>query len=152
MIRSDLGLDQRTYNRPTSSEVASIWTEHANGEIDPSDIRDIRVYTRSGSTYKVQYYYACYDPLQYVLMFPNGEPGWHGNIPRAGCRTKRRNTNKDISAYNSFEEIIEAEKEGALTSNHHELLTDDFGNSGRASKRKRNTVSCREYYVYKLQQ
>ncbi|GAA0183206.1 hypothetical protein LIER_30666 [Lithospermum erythrorhizon] len=152
VIRSDPGLDQRTYNRPTSSEVAGIWTENVNGEIDPSDIRDIRVYTRSGSSHRVQYYYACYDPLQYVLMFPNGEPGWHGNIPRAGCRTKRKNTKKDISAYNSFEEIIEAEKQGASTSNHYELLTDDFSNSGRVSKLKRNTVSCREYYVYKLQQ
>ncbi|GAA0182863.1 hypothetical protein LIER_30445 [Lithospermum erythrorhizon] len=121
VIRSDPGLDQRTYSKPTSLEAAGIWTESASCEIDPYDIRDIRVYTKSCSTHKVQYYCACDDPLQYVLMFPNGEPGWHGNIPKVGRRTKGKNTRKDISSYNSFEEIIQVEREDDIDNWGHGL-------------------------------
>ncbi|GAA0167267.1 hypothetical protein LIER_22238 [Lithospermum erythrorhizon] len=71
IIRSDPGLDQRTYTKLTSFEVAGIWTENGNGV--------------------------------------------------SSC-------------------------------NHRELMTNGSGNSGQMSKRQRNTVSCREYYVYKLQQ
>ncbi|GAA0173712.1 hypothetical protein LIER_27273 [Lithospermum erythrorhizon] len=150
IIRSDPGLDQRTYNKPSSAEVAGIWTENETDEAVLSQSWDIRAHTKSGSSHKVQYYYACYDPLQYVLMFPNGKPGWHGNIPRVGCSTKKLKTQKDICQYNSFEEILETEKEGASTSKHGESMIDDIHNSGHVSKRKRTTVSCREYYLYKL--
>ncbi|GAA0161916.1 hypothetical protein LIER_18123 [Lithospermum erythrorhizon] len=80
-------------------------------------------------------------------MFLNGEPGWHGNIPRVGYPVKKMKTQKDISEYNSFEEIIEIEKESVSTSKHGEMMIVDDNNSGHTSKRKRTTVSCREYYV-----
>ncbi|GAA0161917.1 hypothetical protein LIER_18124 [Lithospermum erythrorhizon] len=53
VIRSDPGLDQRAYNRPTSMEVAGIWTEDESGETNLSEAWDIRVYTKSGSSHKV---------------------------------------------------------------------------------------------------
>ncbi|GAA0160149.1 hypothetical protein LIER_16768 [Lithospermum erythrorhizon] len=50
-IKSDPGLDQRVYNRPTSTEVAGIWTE--NEYSDNIAPWDIRVYTKSGHSHKV---------------------------------------------------------------------------------------------------
>ncbi|GAA0158040.1 hypothetical protein LIER_15165 [Lithospermum erythrorhizon] len=73
----------RGYNKPTSTEVVGIWLEDESGTANSYE-RDIRVYARSGHSHNIQYYYACYDPLQYVLMFHVGEPGWHGNIPTVG--------------------------------------------------------------------
>lgn len=44
--------------------------------------RDIRVSLRSGGVRYVHYYYECYDPLQYCLIFPYGESGWYAGFPK----------------------------------------------------------------------
>ncbi|GAA0166737.1 hypothetical protein LIER_43765 [Lithospermum erythrorhizon] len=93
VIRSDPGLDQRTYNKPTCTKVAGMWLESESDNPIESELWDIRVYTKSGRSHRVQYYYGCYDPLQYVLIFPNSEPGWHNNIPRIGCSAPMKRTN-----------------------------------------------------------
>ncbi|GAA0162829.1 hypothetical protein LIER_18840 [Lithospermum erythrorhizon] len=112
VIRSDPGLDQRTYNKPLSNEVAAIWIEDENDESVDDDMLDIKVYTKSGRSHNVQYYYGCYDPLQYVLMFPRGEPGWHSNIPRVGYTIRRRSGDQQMNVTNcgSFEEIFAREQ------------------------------------------
>nr|GEX56662.1 hypothetical protein [Tanacetum cinerariifolium] len=46
--------------------------------------RDIIVYGRSQFSQNIQPYFGMYDPLSYVLFFPNGEPGWHQKILRVG--------------------------------------------------------------------
>ncbi|KAG7997505.1 hypothetical protein I3843_01G214600 [Carya illinoinensis] len=79
-IRSDVGLDQRVFNVPTSSQVAAIWVE--NEDADQLRGRDIYVFSHSGGSYIVQYYFGCYDPLQYPLLFPLGDTGWHQGIQR----------------------------------------------------------------------
>ncbi|GAA0145965.1 hypothetical protein LIER_06029 [Lithospermum erythrorhizon] len=56
VIRSDPGLEPRTYNKPTSTEVVGIWIENEDGDANNSDLWDIRVYTKSGRTHRVQYY------------------------------------------------------------------------------------------------
>nr|KAJ0207390.1 hypothetical protein LSAT_V11C500251610 [Lactuca sativa] len=63
------GQDQRV------SQVATIWI---NGE-DNEDYgtRSIEVKTYNNESKSVQYYFGCYDPLHYPLMFPFGELGWH---------------------------------------------------------------------------
>ncbi|KAG7990160.1 hypothetical protein I3843_02G011400 [Carya illinoinensis] len=66
-IRSDVGLDQRVFNVPTSSQLRG---------------RDIYVFSHSGGSHIVQYYFGCYDPLQYPLLFPLGDTGWHQGIQR----------------------------------------------------------------------
>lgn len=48
-----------------------------NGECGP---RDIRVTTHEADSRNIKYFYGCYDPLQYPLMFPFGELGWHQGI------------------------------------------------------------------------
>ena len=42
----------------------------------------IRVYTNSNRSQLVNYYYGCYDPLQYPLLFPFGKNGWHCGIQK----------------------------------------------------------------------
>ncbi|KAG2688681.1 hypothetical protein I3760_09G107200 [Carya illinoinensis] len=79
-IRSDVGLDQRVFNVPTSSQVAAIWVE--NEDADQLRGRDIYVFSHSGGSHIVQYYFGCYDPLQYPLLFPLGDTGWHQGIQR----------------------------------------------------------------------
>ncbi|KAG2715347.1 hypothetical protein I3760_03G071900 [Carya illinoinensis] len=67
-IRSDVGLDQ------------PIWVE--NEDADQLRGRDIYVFSHSGGSHIVQYYFGCYDPLQYPLFFPLGDTGWHQGIQR----------------------------------------------------------------------
>lgn len=77
-IRSDVKLDQRVYNAPTVDQVAAIWIEGNNPTT--SQERDIIVHSTSGRSHTVRHYYGCYDPLQYPILFPYGEVGWHQNI------------------------------------------------------------------------
>ncbi|XP_028055550.1 uncharacterized protein LOC114259710 [Camellia sinensis] len=100
IIRSDVSLDQRVYNQPSTSQVAAIWSE--NDVLSKEISRDIVVHQISGHSEKVQWYFGCYDPLQYPLLFPYGESGWHYGIKRK-------------------------------------------------QKNKKTTISCHEYYCYKLQ-
>ncbi|KAL4582397.1 hypothetical protein LXL04_006945 [Taraxacum kok-saghyz] len=68
-LNASLELDQRVYNRPTTSEVAGIWVE-GNNNITAYK-RSIVVYGRSERPQTIQQYWSCYDPLCYPLFFPN---------------------------------------------------------------------------------
>ncbi|KAL3531640.1 hypothetical protein ACH5RR_005161 [Cinchona calisaya] len=69
-IAKDVRLDQRVYNSPSTDQVAAIWIEGNNPSI-PFE-RDIVVNSHCENRYRVNYYFGCYDPLQYPLLFPNG--------------------------------------------------------------------------------
>lgn len=119
VIKADSMLDQRVYNLPTSSEVAGIWIESETDNGRQSIDRDIRVYARSGQSHNIQYYFSCYDPLQYVLMFPDGQPGWHGNIPTVGSILSGPllNESSSSSAFDpmqitSFDDVVDEEIAG----------------------------------------
>ena len=60
----------RSYNLPTSSEVAALVSGDAAGD------RDLILSARDGSLKRISIYHRSYDPLQYVLMFPHGDDGW----------------------------------------------------------------------------
>jgi hypothetical protein len=81
-LNASVDLDQRTYNRPTASQVGAVWVE-GNGD-QTSYKRSIRVYDKNNCARRVHCYHGCYDPLAYPLLFPNGDVGWHNRIPRAG--------------------------------------------------------------------
>ncbi|XP_070028735.1 uncharacterized protein [Nicotiana sylvestris] len=97
-LKCDSTLDQRTYNLPSVSEVATIWVDE---ELECSlSTSHIRIYTHSNSNQLVHYCYGCYNPLQYPLLFPYGENGWHCDIqkvqqktssptPRASCKHEK---------------------------------------------------------------
>ncbi|CAG8727567.1 15757_t:CDS:2, partial [Cetraspora pellucida] len=73
LIRADIpGLDQRTYNNLTASQVAAIWV---NSEM-PSDIvqkHDIVLHTNMGQYVHISELNECYDPLAYPILFPYGD-------------------------------------------------------------------------------
>ncbi|KAK4478994.1 hypothetical protein RD792_014502 [Penstemon davidsonii] len=142
VIKTSPSLDQRNCNVPTVDEVAGVWKD-GDEKIYRSE-RDIRVYTDGGRSLRMNYYYSCYDPTQYPLLFPRGEPGWHAGIQKIIPEhiSKINNfglkcTNEvipNVAAAHSADEIIAAEEHGL-----------------QQNKRARNNVSCREYYCYKAQ-
>ena len=83
-ISADVKLDQRVYNAPKVDQVAAIWIEGNNSHI-PIE-RDIVITSHSGYKHRIKHYYSCYDPLQYPLLFPLGELGWHCRIPKVNAK------------------------------------------------------------------
>ena len=63
-------------------QVAGIWVE-GNNKITEYK-RSIVVYGHSDYPTQIKPHWGSYDPLSYVLFFPNGDPGWHKKIPRDG--------------------------------------------------------------------
>ncbi|CAA0842066.1 Unknown protein [Striga hermonthica] len=57
---------------------------------EESSHRDIRVSSVAGGSHSIQYYYGCYDPLQYPLLFPFGQVGWHQGIEKIGVAAPAR--------------------------------------------------------------
>ena len=78
-LNTDINLDQRRYNAPTTSQVAAIWVEGS----DPQNTfdRSVVVYGKRDHTLHIRAYYGCYDPLSYPLFFPRGETGWNRWMP-----------------------------------------------------------------------
>ncbi|CAA3021320.1 Hypothetical predicted protein [Olea europaea subsp. europaea] len=113
-IRSNCGLDQRVYNTPCASQVAAIWVD--DDSTTNERVRDIAVSCNSGEKHQVHYYSGCYDLLQYPLLFPFGETGWHQGIVRIDKRRRQQtcaNENLfDIYQLNSAAEIFAVENTG----------------------------------------
>ncbi|XP_019233403.1 PREDICTED: uncharacterized protein LOC109214007 [Nicotiana attenuata] len=132
-------LDQRTYNLPSASEIAALWLEE-----NPRDTSapHIRIYTHSNRSRLVHYYYGCYDPLQYPLLFSFGENGWH-------CGIKKIVQTKNVTKRRAYCEHEQLPSISNMCSIDGFLDMED--ESLQKGKRKRDTVSCREYYCYKFQ-
>lgn len=101
----------------------------------------IRIYTHNNQSQLVNYYYGCYDPLQCPLLFSYGQDGWHCGI-------------KKIQPLNSITHCTPCEHEH-LPSVKNMCSIDNFLDMEaqilKQQKKKRNTVSCHEYYCYKIQ-
>ncbi|XP_022015091.1 uncharacterized protein LOC110914612 [Helianthus annuus] len=70
--------DGRTYNLPTTSEVAALVV----GDVDKAiDHRDIVVETQSGMLQQISELHPSYLALQYPLLFPYGDDGYRVDIP-----------------------------------------------------------------------
>ncbi|CAI9109037.1 OLC1v1008774C1 [Oldenlandia corymbosa var. corymbosa] len=114
-------LDQRRYNLPSCDQVAAIFRETEYGNRFERGA-DIRVYTESDESYHVRHYYACMDPLQYPILFPGGQSGWHRMIPRHGvgsCSCVRETADlfsrEAIAEMESPEDISALEEQGKFT-------------------------------------
>ncbi|XP_059290852.1 uncharacterized protein LOC132044375 [Lycium ferocissimum] len=139
-LKCDSALDQRTYNLPSVSEVAAIWTDE---ELDsPASTPHIRVYTHSNTNQLVHYYYGCYDALQYPLLFPYGENGWHCGIQRVIQKTNSPR-NRSSCKHENIPSVSNMSSIDGFLNIEEEIL--------QKERQKKNTVSCREYYCYKLQ-
>ncbi|XP_057456530.1 uncharacterized protein LOC130747576 [Lotus japonicus] len=74
------GKDPRTYNLPTSDEIAALIV----GDFDTVEVgRDIIV-KKEGVLTRIHETHTSFIPLQYPLMFPFGEDGWQEDIPLSG--------------------------------------------------------------------
>nr|XP_025885670.1 uncharacterized protein LOC101263285 isoform X2 [Solanum lycopersicum]XP_025885671.1 uncharacterized protein LOC101263285 isoform X2 [Solanum lycopersicum] len=117
-IAANASLDQRVYNRPSVSQVAAIWINGNNPNI-PFD-REIIVHEHSGYKYRVKNYFGCYDPLQYPLLFPRGEGGWHQGIRKQSKRLPHRRSAhsppilNDIPTFISADAILANEDQGKI--------------------------------------
>ncbi|GJV74686.1 ATP-dependent DNA helicase PIF1-like protein [Tanacetum coccineum] len=81
-LTASVKVDQRLYNRLTTSEVVGSGVE--GNENITTYKRSIVVYGRSEYPTQIQPYFTSYDHLSYLMFFPNGEAGWHSQIPREG--------------------------------------------------------------------
>nr|KAJ0226041.1 hypothetical protein LSAT_V11C100012190 [Lactuca sativa] len=73
--------DGRTYNLPTTSEVAALIV----GDIcDSIEKRDIVVETKTGFLQRISELHPSYLPLQYPLLFPYGDDGYSVDILHRG--------------------------------------------------------------------
>ena len=90
----------------------------------------------------VNYYYGCYDPLQYPLLFPFGKNGWHCGIQKV----------EPLGAFSSRQKYCENEQISSITNmTTIDGFLDIEAEDMQKGKRKRNSVSCRECYCYQLQ-
>ncbi|KAG9442189.1 hypothetical protein H6P81_018043 [Aristolochia fimbriata] len=64
----------RQYNAPTTSEVAAILVGDGS---ESNNRRDIICCTTQGMLKRINETHPSYKPLQYPLLFPHGEDGWH---------------------------------------------------------------------------
>lgn len=60
------------------------------------------VLSTSGQWHKVQHYHGCYDPLQYPILLPRGEIGWHQNILYPPTSSQVIDTFNQASSSNSM--------------------------------------------------
>lgn len=80
LINQNSLLDQRLYNTPASDEVAAIWSDDSASTENNGP--HILVSGRSCKQHRIMHHYGCYDPLQYPLLFPFGECGWHKGLKK----------------------------------------------------------------------
>ncbi|KAG5537451.1 hypothetical protein RHGRI_024770 [Rhododendron griersonianum] len=137
MLRANPTIEDSTVLPPTVSQVAAIWIE----DEDATELQERDIIVRKqedGQSQKINYYYGCYDPLQYPLLFPSGEPGWHQGI-------------KKVKASNRMEfcsgqgKVLPHQSATA-----DELITTETA-VRQENARKGNMVSAREFYAYRLQ-
>ncbi|KAL6582395.1 hypothetical protein OROMI_006409 [Orobanche minor] len=98
--------DGRTYNLPTTSEVAALIV----GDVDSSyDTRDVTVETQSGALQRINELHPSYLPLQYPLLFIYGEDGYYADVPHAeSSNNKRINlTIREFTAYRIQDRVNE---------------------------------------------
>ncbi|XP_070009184.1 uncharacterized protein [Nicotiana sylvestris] len=120
----------------SSKGVYTFKAQDGNNPNVPFD-REIIVHEHSGNKYRVKHYYGCYGPLQYPLLFPNGEVGWHQGMhkyksKRGASTSEVANVNQNVPTYTSANEVFHKEEQGVR-------------------RKSKSCVSSREYYCYKFQ-
>ena len=92
VLRTLPGIDKKVFNKPTVSQVAALWVEGEENGVTSQ--RNTQVHTHGGHCHSIEYYYGCYDPLQYPLLFPFGELGWHQGTQKKGKKDPQEKDTK----------------------------------------------------------
>ncbi|CAN7080162.1 unnamed protein product [Brassica oleracea var. botrytis] len=91
--------DPNTYNMPTCSEVAALLV----GDIDEEfEERDIVVETKSRDLARISELHPAYLPLQYPILFPYGEDGYHIDLHLKRTTTTSTNPRFRVSMKEFF--------------------------------------------------
>ncbi|CAF0883254.1 unnamed protein product [Brachionus calyciflorus] len=112
LIKDHNTKDPRRYNNPNSSDFAAIFYHN---ELNDNDYkREVILHTRESNRLKIiNDTHQSYDPLHYVLMYPNGQHGWapqkYPLLPPKNINQNRviDNQNTDDSCSDSEELIKE---------------------------------------------
>ncbi|XP_074296881.1 uncharacterized protein LOC141627538 [Silene latifolia] len=137
MLNTHTSLDQRVYNAPTSDEVAAVWLDSTM--LQEKEGPHIVAYGRAETTHQIKHFYGCYDPLQYPLLLPKGESGWHQGLKKVSTPTMDASTSSLFPLSATVNEEPESLVEAEVT------------NAARRHTKADKRISCREYYAYKLQ-
>ncbi|XP_046642653.1 uncharacterized protein LOC124327698 [Daphnia pulicaria] len=142
-------LDQRRYNNPTTDDIAIIF-KSVNGE--PPVDRDIRghllIPSRGRKFIQINPQKPMCDPMTYPLLFPNGEDGWHSNMPYTTTTRKEREgaTAMDVDEGDEQQVLDEEEEPDA----EEEIEGDDDNDPhslNRGSGKRKRVTQC-EFYSY----
>ena len=91
----ETGADRRRENLPTSNEIAVIIPD----EYGEAGFCDIVLAKRTGNQNDnfsiINPNHASYMPLHYVLLFPQGDLGWHWGLELADARQVRKKLRLD---------------------------------------------------------
>ncbi|XP_057250107.1 uncharacterized protein LOC104905070 [Beta vulgaris subsp. vulgaris] len=135
-LNKDPVLDQRVYNAPTAEEVAVIWAE--DSATSATGGPHIIVHGKAEREHRIMHYYGCYDPLQYPLLRPYGDCGWHHGLKKKKSGRRRQNTPAELSIAS------------ALADDVYDLLSAEAAVATQV-RTSRTQISCRAYYAYVLQ-
>nr|ABD65060.1 hypothetical protein 27.t00039 [Brassica oleracea] len=119
--------DGRTHNLPTANEVAALIPEDF---VLNMETRDIVLESTSGKLQRISELHPAYLPLQYPLLFPDGEDGFRLNIPigfeDSTVRKRKNVTMREYFAFRILERRWEAPtitRSGRL---FHQFLVDAY--------------------------
>ena len=101
-LQTNCNQDMHRYNLPTADEeVAAVIP--GDGTEEHSDHRDIVLCLHGGDLKRISHLNPSYSCLHYVLLFPNGEDGWHIDIPsQPGPQGQRRTPKVSQRAFHEY--------------------------------------------------
>ncbi|GJS03115.1 ATP-dependent DNA helicase PIF1-like protein [Tanacetum coccineum] len=102
----------RQYNLPTVVEVDALITNDF-GDGEPT--RDIVVNKKDSEPKRISELHPSYMALQYPLLFPYGEDGYHDNIPYHTNTGKRKTTRDNVIIKEYYAYIIQYRKDQGTT-------------------------------------
>ena len=148
-IITDKNVDKRTYNKPTSNEIAVLIPSLCESS-EPTN-REGLVFEKNGVVKKINANLASYDPLQYVLMFPYGQQGWEPNLYKLNLKNKKEETNQNINNLDLEENNLDEQalRDQQTTQIIEEDPNDNILNED-TNKKVMQFVSAMQYYAYQL--
>ena len=148
-IITDRNVDKRTYNKPTSNEIAVLIPSLCESS-EPTN-REGFVFEKNVVVKKINANLASYDPLQYVLMFSFGQQGWEPNLYRLNLKNKKeiayQNKNNNDSDENQLDEQALGDQETL------QIIEEDLNENilkENSNKKIMQFVSAMQYYAYQL--
>ncbi|KAL7074608.1 hypothetical protein ACQ4LE_005793 [Meloidogyne hapla] len=97
----DKSLHTRQVNLPQEKSLFSVWTESD----EPPQLKGIYITDLQGSLFQLPAYHPMTDTLCYPLLFPNGDDGFHKNVPFVRITKPPTNDDENSSNERSDDEL-----------------------------------------------